>query len=83
MYICLTQDRQSLGGGPKSKVPVGFLTGSARTVSLSSPASHGMMKTNSGRLLVGAAGEGRKLESARNGGVVSVTPKKDPSTFYH
>lgn len=69
--------------GAKAKVPVGFLTGSARTVSSPSPASHSIAKTNSNRVLVGAGVEGRKLESARKADSATATPKKDPSTFYH
>ena len=69
--------------GAKAKVPVGFLTGSARSVSSPSPASHGIAKTNSNRVLVGAGGDGRKLESARKADNAAATPKKDPSTFYH
>lgn len=67
----------------KAKVPVGFLTGSARTVSSPSPASHSTTKANSSRVLVGAGGEARRLESLKKADSTTSTPKKDPSTFYH
>jgi hypothetical protein len=69
--------------GAKAKVPVGFLTGSARTVSSPSPVSHSTVKTNSTRVLVGAGGEGRRVELAKKADSATATSKKDPSTFYH
>jgi hypothetical protein len=69
--------------GAKAKVPVGFLTGSARTVSSPSPATHNTVKMNSSRVLVGAGGEGRRVESGRKADNATATPRKDPSTLYH
>jgi hypothetical protein len=71
--------------GAKAKVPVGFLTGSARAVSSPSPATHthSTVKMNSSRVLVGAGGEGRRVESVRKADSATATPRKDPSTLYH